>query len=321
MKKYILLYGDKKPEDNICLINMFKENKQIKLGWTDIDINSINKTVDKLVKDGYEEIIFAGLEIGWDKVINYINDTYPKVLINVICTTQDSLLYYEYERENFFKLLEMNKECIINKIAFLRKGQYELYKELGYNCCYLTQNFILEDKIKLSKEKREQISLGFYPLNYVWDKNIFNQLCVGKMLDNSVITYNCLDPRMTDFLDTMNIDSISVKINDINVENLAKNIVENDVVISTSFTEYFHPVFFIAMELGVPCLIGNTSELFTSKDKLSKFIVTSAEDNAIINSQLISNILNNKKDIIKLYKEWKEKYNETAKKSLEKFIG
>ena len=321
MKKYILLYGDKKPEDNICLTNMFKSNKKINLGWTDLDINSINKTVDHLVKDGYEEIIFAGLEIGWDKVINYINDTYPKVLINVICNTQDSLLYYEYERENFFKLLELNKDCIVNKIAFLRKGQYELYKELGYNCCYLAQNFILEDKIKLSKEKREQISLGFYPLNYTWDKNIFNQLCVGKMLNNSVITYNCLDPRMTDFLDTMKIDSKPVKIENINVENIANKIVNNDVVIATSFTEYFYPIFFIAMELGVPCLIGNNSELFTSKDKLSKYIVTSAEDNAIINSQLISNILENKKDIIKLYKEWKEKYNDTAKKSLEKFIG
>lgn len=321
MKKYILLYGDKKPEDNICLTNMFKENKKIKLGWSNIDINSTNKLIDKLVKEGYEEIIFAGLEVGWDKVINYINDNYPKILINVICTTQDSLLYYEYERENFFKLLELNKDCIVNKIAFLRKGQYELYKELGYNCCYLAQNFILEDKYALSKEKREQISLGFYPLNYTWDKNIFNQLCVGKMLDNSVITYNCLDPRMTDFLDTMNIDSKPVKIENINVENIANKIVNNDVVIATSFTEYFHPVFFIAMELGVPCLIGNTSELFTSKDKLSKYIVTSAEDNAIINSQLISNILDDKKDIIKLYKEWKEKYNDTAKKSLEKFIG
>ena len=30
MEKYILLYGDKKPEDNICITNMFSQNKQIK---------------------------------------------------------------------------------------------------------------------------------------------------------------------------------------------------------------------------------------------------------------------------------------------------
>ena len=116
MKKYILLYGDKKPEDNICLTNMFKSNYKINLGWTDIDINNVNKLIDKFVKEGYEEIIFAGLEIGWDKVINYINDKYPKVIVNVICTTQDSLLYYEYERDNFFKLLDLNKKSIVNKI-------------------------------------------------------------------------------------------------------------------------------------------------------------------------------------------------------------
>ncbi len=321
MKKYVLLYGDKKPEDNICLTNMFKSNYKINLGWTDIDINNINKLIDKFVKEGYEEFIFAGLEIGWDKVINYINDKYPKVIVNVICTTQDSLLYYEYERDNFFKLLDLNKKKIVNKIAFLRKGQSELYKELGYNCCYLAENFILDKKIKLKNSKNKHISLGFYPLNYTWDKNIFNQLCVGKMLENSVITYNCLDNRMTDFLDTMNIDSKAIKIEEIKLENIVNEIINNDVVITTSFTEYFHPIFFIAMELGVPCLVGNNSELFNDKDKLKKFVVTSAEDNAIINSKKITDILNNKKEVIELYNIWKEKYNNLASSSIEKFIG
>ena len=40
MKKYILLHSDKKPEDNICLTNMFKNNKKINLGWTDFDYNN-----------------------------------------------------------------------------------------------------------------------------------------------------------------------------------------------------------------------------------------------------------------------------------------
>lgn len=321
MKKYVLLYGDKKVEDNICLLNMFKENKQIKLGWTDIDIKHDIKIIEESINEEIEEIIFAGLEVGWDKVIEDVRSKYPKILIKVICTTQDSLLYYEYERENFFKLLELSKDEIIDEIAFLRRGQYEVYKGLGYKCCFLRENYILDKKVKLSKRNGKKISLGFYPLNYVWDKNIFNQLCVGKMLDNSIITYNSLDPRMKEFLETMNIESEEEKISPIADEELIKVIAKNDVVISTSFTEYFHPVFLIAMELGVPCLSGNNTEFFENNDKLKEYVVTNAEDNAIINADLIRKILDNKDKVMELYKKWKEKYNKIALQSIKDFIG
>lgn len=320
MKKYILLYGDKKPEDNICLLNMFDQNKKINLGWTDFDYNSNMKEINELVKDGVEELIFAGLEIGWDKLFINIKEQYPEMVIKVICNTQDSLLYYEYERNNFFRLLELSKKGIVDVIAFLRKSQYELYKSLGYECYFLAENFVFDDKIKLEKNKSDKINLGVYPLNYTWDKNIFNQLCVGKMLNNCELTFNSLDERMNEFLNTMNIENHPIKIKEINALALSKEIAKNDVVLSASFTEYFHPVFFISMEMGVPCLLGNNSDLFDENDKLKKYIVTSAEDNAIVNAKMIDTILKNKKDILKLYREWKEKYNKFAKKNIKEFI-
>ena len=123
MRKYILLYGDKKPEDNICLTNMFKNNKQINLGWTEFDYNHNLKIIEELIQENIEEIIFAGLEVGWDKLIRTIKKQYPNIIIKIICNTADSLLYYEYERENFFGLLQLSKEKIIDDIAFLKKGQ------------------------------------------------------------------------------------------------------------------------------------------------------------------------------------------------------
>ena len=102
---------------------------------------------------------------------------------------------------------------------------------------------------------------------------------------------------MTDFLETMNIESLSIKIGDINDSNIINIIKDNDVILSSSFTEYMHPLFFLAMELGIPCLIGNNSDLFDN-DEIKKYVVTSAEDNAIVNAQMISNILKNKVVII-----------------------
>ena len=327
MKKYILLYGDKKKEDNICITNMFENTREINLGWTDFDYKNNIKIIDEEIKNGAEQIIFSGLEIGWDKLVEYLYE--KNIKVKVICNTLDSLLYYEYERNNFFRLLELSKEGKIEEIAFLRKGQYEVYKSLGYKCSYLMENYILKEekktKIKnreeVNKQKEEKlINIGIYPLNYTWDKNIFNQLCIGKMVDNSNINYNELDERMTDFLNTMEIKSTVDKIENINEDELINKVIKNDINISLSFTEYFHPVFFISMELGIPCIIGNTSDLFDDNEILNKYIVTKIEDNPIENGKIVEECLNNKEIVIEEYKKWKEEYNKKAKQNIEQFL-
>ena len=327
MDKYIVLYGDKKKEDNICITNMFENTREINLGWTDFDYKNNIKIIDEEIKNGAEQIIFSGLEIGWDKLVEYLYE--KNIKVKVICNTLDSLLYYEYERNNFFRLLELSKEGKIEDIAFLRKGQYEVYKSLGYKCSYLMENYILNGEkrknIQNNEKENEQkenklINIGIYPLNYTWDKNIFNQLCIGKMIDNSNINYNELDERMTDFLNTMEIKSTIDKIENINEDELINKVTKNDINISLSFTEYFHPVFFISMEQSIPCIIGNTSDLFDDNEILNKYLVTKAEDNPIENSKMVCECLKNKEIVIEEYKKWKEEYNKKAKENIEQFL-
>lgn len=322
MKKYILLYGDKKPEDNVCIKNMFENNKQINLGWTDFDYNHNIKIIEELMKDGIEQIIFSGLEIGWDKLIKNIKEKYPNLVIKVICNTADSLLYYEYERNNFFKLLELSKNGVIEDIAFLKRGQYVTYSNLGYKCSYLMQNYILDSKFKRQKkEQNEIIDIGIYPLNYTWDKNIFNQLCIGKMIENANINYNLLDMRMQEFLETMDIQSKPDKIEKIDEQNIIRRVVKNDINISCSFTDYFHTLFFISMEQEIPCIIGNTSDLFKDEgEELKSYIVTTAEDNPIVNAEIIEKCLENKEKVVDLYKKWKKEYNKEALESIKTFL-
>lgn len=321
MKPYILLYGDKKNEDNLCLKNMFKNHYPINLGWTDMDCKHNAKVIEEKINEGVEQIIIAGFEIGWDKMIQNIKEKYPNISIKVICNTQDSLLYYDYERQNFFKLLELSRKNIIQEIAFLRKGQYETYKKLGYNCSYLMENYTLAEDKKINCKINENIELGIYPLNYTWDKNIFNQLCIAKFIENCHLNYNNLDARMEEFLNTMEINNTPDNIKKIDEDSLIEKIIKNDVIIATSFTEYVHPVFFISMELGIPCLIGNNSDFFDEEDILKKYIVSSTEDNPIINAKMIEKILKEKSKIKELYKIWKKEYNIKAQNTLEKFLN
>ena len=120
------------------------------------------------------------------------------------------------------------------------------------------------------KKENQLIDIGIYPLNYTWDKNIFNQLCIGKMLDNSNINYNELDKRMTEFLTTMKIESKPEKIENINEYEIINKVIKNDINVSCAFTEYLHPVFFISMEQGLSLIHISCvkREEKTKKDKL-----------------------------------------------------
>lgn len=319
-EKYIVLYSDKKPEDIVMIESMFANTQKINLGWIDLDFVNNMKIIEKLIKSNIKQVIFWGLEIGWDKLVENLKENYKDIIVKVVCNTNDSLLYYEYERNNFFKMLELSKKGLIDKIAFLRRGQYETYHSLGYNCCYLRENYSLSRKVQYNKKNNEKMQIGIYPLNYTWDKNIFNQLCIPKFIDDSILNYNCLDLRMEDFLKTMNIEANADKLDEINEENIIKSIPKNDIIIATSFTEYVHPIFFMSMELGIPCLIGNNSDLFESDEKLRKYVVTTTEDNPIVNAEKLKNIIKNKSEIMNLYTDWKKQYNGIYNISLNEFL-
>ena len=318
---YVLLYGNKKPEDNICIPFMFDNTLPIPLGWIEKDRDEVKKIIDNEMVRGVKQIIFWGLEIGWDIVVKDIKKAHNDIKIKVVCNTSDSLLYYDYERENFFKLLNLSKHGFIDEIAFLRRGMYLTYKNLGYKCSYILENIKLDCKDILSKKnnKNDKINIGIYPLNYTWDKNIFNQLSVGKIINNSIINYNLLDGKMKEFLEIMSIQSNIDKIEKMDACKIANIIVKNDINISCNFTDYVHPIPIISMECEVPCIIGNNSELFS--EELKEYLVVHSEDNPIRISEKINIAIKNKEAIIEKYKKWKESYDINSKKSIEIFIN
>ena len=317
---YLLLYGDKKPEDNICIPFMFQNIKNIPLGWIDKDINNIISLMEEEIRNGINQFIFWGLEVGWNQVIEKIKNKYVNIKIKVICNTADSLLYYNYERENFFLLLELLNKKLVDNVAFLRKGMYETYKNLGYNCSYILENIVLDkSRISFTSKNNDLVNIGIYPLNYTWDKNIFNQLSVGMFIENSIVNYNELDERMNDFLHTMKINCNIDNINNFDAYEIAKIISKNDVNVSCDFTDYVHPIALISMECGIPCILGNISDLFDQE--INSYIVVDSEDNPLMIKEKIEHILKNKDLIEEKYTKWKSNYNEKSHKSVDDFIN
>lgn len=319
---YLLLYGNKKMEDNICIPFMFDNIEQIPLGWIDKDKINIKKIIDKNIKENnIKQFIFWGLEVGWKDVIKNVKNEHNDIKIKVICNTSDALLYYDYERENFFDLLELSKQKYIDDIAFLKKGTYEVYRKLGYECSYILENIILSaDKINIeNKENEKALNIGIYPLNYTWDKNIYNQLSVGKFIEKSNINYQLLDKKMAEFLRIMKIDSNPDEIKEMDAYKIASIISKNDINISCNFTDYVHPIALISMECGIPCIIGDNSELYS--DTLKDYLIVHSEDNPVKIYSKIEKAIKDKEEIIIEYIKWKLEYNIRSKNSIELFIN
>lgn len=69
------------------------------------------------------------------------------------------------------------------------------------------------------------------------------------------------------------------------------------------------------------CIIGNTSDLFKDEgEELKSYIVTTAEDNPIVNAEIIEKCLENKEKVVDLYKKWKKEYNKEALESIRTFL-
>lgn len=317
--KYLLLYGDKKEEDNILIPFMFKKYKKIPIGWIEKAKEQIENIISQEINNGVEQFIFWGLEVGWSDVIKRVKKQYSKIKIKIICNTSDALLYYDYERKNFFELLSLSKEGLVDNIAFLQKGMYETYKKLGYESSYILENISLENN-KIKFEESTEKCIGIYQLNYTWDKNIYNQLSVGKFINGMTIKYNPLDKKMEEFLRIMKIPSKKDEIIDKNAYKIANYISKNIINISCDFTDYVHPIALISMECGIPCIIGDTSYLFDT-EKLQEYLVVHSEDNPVEISKKVMKAINNSNEIIQEYRKWKIDYNQKSEQSIINFLN
>lgn len=354
----ILFYTNKKEQETLVIENMFKDIRKEELFpvWKmeykylkdikkiNYDVVDINKAhVDAVISEVLNsekitsndlQIIIYGIDKGVSKIINHIHSKYEGITIKLISNTYEGLIFYDYERKNFFKCLELLKENKIKKMYFMKKGIVSAYKNLGYNVEYLMQNYKLDEstlsELKIKKEKlnkSDKTIIGAYPQDSLWNNNVYNTLSVAKFIDNSILRYNVKILRDYEFVKTQEINSIPVYLNVRNEKNIAEEIIKNDVVLDLDFTNNFNLTTLLAIELEVPFIVGNNMDLFKDLkiDKnVEELVVTNSEDNPYTNSQKLETLLSNEnvlKDTIAKLVKWKKEYNKIQQENFEKMLN
>lgn len=200
----------------------------------------------------------------------------------------------------------------------------EFYKNLGYNAYYMMNNVksldIDKEEKNLDKIKQEDqsVNIGIYNAHSRELKNIYTQILATTFLKETNIDIVPISKEVKQYLKALDIKYTCID-KFIPTEELMRRIKRNDINIYVTFTEC-SPMFPMeSFEQGVPCLIGNNNDYFLGS-KLRDYVCVNREDDPREIRDKITKVIENKEEVLKLYREWKNNFNNEVKKQVKEFL-
>jgi len=188
---------------------------------------------------------------------------------------------------------------------------------VGYNTMLVRNTVRLPKKIT-GKPPKEEVRIGIYAAKCDdWRKNLFAQLAAASLIPNAVVDMVPLNPEAMTFA-----DEIGLKLDGLDKpiprKELLKRMANNTINLYVTFSECAPMLPVESFEVGVPCISGNNHHYFKGQE-LENYIVKN-EENPIEIKKQIENCLNNKNEVMKLYKTWKKENDALSKKSVQNFL-
>jgi hypothetical protein len=211
-------------------------------------------------------------------------------------------------RATFTNLMEFCDRNIVDTIGCLDESTYEVLKNSGYNAKHILLD-IPNTNLKVKKTN----SIGIIGNDYNPNHNTYNQLSVLKMVDYSYVKMIKTMPSTDHFI---NFFDIKYK----NVNTLEEVMKDNFINLYCNFTFTNYELILKSMDMGVPCLLGNT-QIFDKYPKLKNYLVLDSDDDINEISYKIKNIKENKDEILEEYNKFRQKYIKESKVSIDKFLN
>lgn len=285
------------------------------------------KIIDAIIESEVKQIICSQLVDGWIELIQELKGKKPSIKIKVLWHANNYETMSDFTWGLNKKVIELYNAKLVDGLAFVKKTMAEFYKAKGYNAYYLLNNVKSEQFENLKKSKHSknvkkeegEIRVGIYNSHSRELKNVFTQIFASSLLENSSVDIVPSSDDIEEYVKKMGIKHTSIN-KFIDVNELMQRIQENDINIYPTFTEC-SPMFPMeSFEMGVPCLIGNNNDYFLGS-KLREYVCVNREDDPILIKNMILNVLENKEEIMKLYREWKKDFNKDIEKLVHQFIN
>lgn len=325
-KEYIAIYNPY----TIGVMNSTKELFENTLGLSELFNNKfIEEVANCIVENNIKQVIFSPIAYGWKELVEKLKEKNKNIKIKFFWHGSHSLFVNRDESYFLYNILEMCDRKLVDTIAFAKESMADFYKQKGYNSIFVknTVKSINPEEIKNSEyynnlqklKNKSKVYVGIYSAGDRWEKNTFNQISSISLMNNVVLDCIPATELVTNFCKLMNI-TLKEPSGYLKREEMIARMALNDINLYVTFTECSPIVPLESLEMGVPCLTGNNHHYFKGTS-LEELLVVKSEDDINEIAEKTKIILNNKKEIIKMYKEWKKNYDDESKVSVVEFLN
>lgn len=262
----------------------------------DILIDFINNKANQLIIFDYSE--FYRLILPYIRKSKKIKWIYKN---NIAQITDGNV------RQTFNYIMEFYDRDIIDEIGCLDYSTYEILKNSSYKAKYI----MLDVNPKTKKSKKSD-SIGLIGNDYNPNHNVYNELSALKLIDYSYVKLIKTMPATNHF-----IKFFDIKEKEVNTLNEVMS--DNFVNLYCNFTSTNTELILKSMDMGIPCILGNT-DIFDKYPKLKTYLVLQSDDDISEIANKIKNVKENNKDILQMYEKFRESYSKNSKSSIDKFL-
>lgn len=228
-------------------------------------------------------------------ILPYI-DKRKKIKIDWLYKNNLACITNGYARAEFNNILEFYDRDIIDSIVCLDKSTYRVLK----NAKYRVKQLLLDIEKNKCKSIKSQ-SIGIIGDDYNENHNVYNELSSLKMVDYSYVKMIRCMPATEHFINFFDIKEQKVN-------TLDDVIKDNDINLYCNFTFTNNLLILKSMDMGIPCLLGNT-DIFDDYKILKESLVLESDDDIREIANKIENIRKNKKTILDEYEKFRVEYS------------
>lgn len=275
---------------------------------------------DKILENNIKQVIFSAMCIGWMDLAKYLKSKCSDIKIKVFWHGNHSQVTEPYGWARNLEIIANHKKGIIDVFATCKKSLIEFYKSEGYKTIFIT-NVVNVDVKPDKKKNKDELRIGLYAAKSDdWRKNMFAQLASAKFLhhENVVIDMVPLNNDAISFAKDM-----GIKIDGLNKpvprEELIKRMGANDLNLYVTFSECSPMAPLESFSVGVPCIVGNNHHCFKDS-KLKDYLIVNNEASPKEIAKAIEKCIENKNEILKLYKDWDKQNKKDSKEAVKKFL-
>lgn len=316
---FVAIYNPETKGIMNATIELFGKDHSLEL-YEIFNKKQIVNIANAIVNKGFKQVLFATMAYGYKDLAEKIHELNSDIKIKFMWHGSHSLFVNYNEQKFLEELLQLQKRGVVSSIGFFKSAMAKFYSEKGYNACLLMNDVKLTNNYdKDLNDKR--IKIGLYSSGDRWEKNTYNQLSACAMIKDAYVDIIPETKLASSFCKLMNINKLTDEcLIGVEREQLLKRMAKNTVNLYVTFTECSPMIPLESFELGVPCVIGNNTDFFKNS-KLNEMVVVKEEDSIDEIYEKINFAIENKDEIMELYRQWKKEYSKEVIRLKEEFLN